>query len=126
MIFLSIWPTTVEGWIGLIVLVIGLVGTLIKLIPTLVKLHKATVEAIRTKNIAKLKKVGEATMQSVQASLASGAEKKQLAMDAMAAAAKEMGVEVDREGWGELSIHIDEMKDFFNKMKESDKIQKGE
>ena len=124
--FLSIWPTTVEGWIGLIVLVIGLVGTLIKLIPTLVKLHKAAVEAIRTKNIAKLKKVGEATMQSVQASLASGAEKKQLVMDAMDAAAKEMGVEVDKEGWEELSNHIDGMKDFFNKMKESDKIQKGE
>lgn len=126
MMFLSIWPTTVEGWCGLAVLVIGLAGTLIKLIPTLIKLHKATIEAIRTKDIAKLKKVGEATMQSVQASLASGAEKKQLAMDAMAAAAKEMGVEVDKEGWEELSNHIDGMKDFFNKMKESDKIQKGE
>jgi hypothetical protein len=122
---LSIWPTTVEGWVGLVVLIAGLIGALLKLIPTLIQVHKLTVEAIKQKNIEKLKKVASAAMTGVQASMKSGAEKKEIVMSAVEAAAKEMNVEIDKEALIELSNHIDSMKTYYNTVKESDEL-KGE
>ena len=123
---LSIWPTTVEGWISFAVLVIGLISAIVKLVPTWIQAHKLTIEAIRQKNIEKLKKVASAAMSGAQASLKSGAEKKKMAMSSIEAAGKQMGIEIDQAAWSELSKYIDEMKDYFNKMKESNERKEEE
>lgn len=123
---LNIWPTTAEGWVGFGVLVIGLISALVKLVPTWIEAHKLTIEAIRQKNIEKLKKVASAAMSGAQASLKSGAEKKEMVMSSIEAAGKQMGIEIDQAAWSELSKYIDEMKDYFNKMKESNERKEEE
>jgi hypothetical protein len=123
---LSIWPTTVEGWVGFAVLVIGLISAIVKLVPTWIQAHKLTIEAIRQKNIEKLKKVASAAMSGAQASLKTGAEKKEIVMSSIEAASKQMGIEVDQAAWSELSKYIDDMKDYFNKMKESNERKEEE
>ena len=121
MIILSIWPTTVAGWISFIILLGSLIASLAKLIPTLIKLKKITAEAIRKKNISELKKTATTGMKIAQSTEKSGAEKKEYVIKNVETISEASNVELTEEDWIEISEFIDNMKDFYNQMKKNDK-----
>lgn len=121
MIILSIWPTTVAGWISFIILLGSLIASLAKLIPTLIKLKKITAEAIRKKNISELKKTATTAMKIAQSTEKSGAEKKEYVIKNVETISEASNVELTEEDWIEISEFIDNMKDFYNQMKKNDK-----
>lgn len=125
MIFLNIWPTTVEGWVGLVILVVGLITSLVKLIPTLVKLKKATKEIIKNKDLKKLRKIAMSAMSEVQSLNICGEEKLQIVIKVLKTSALEMGVEIDDDTLKELVEGISELKQFFKEMKNADEKQEG-
>ena len=121
MIILSIWPTTVAGWISFIILLGSLIASLAKLIPTLIKLKKITAEAIIKKNISELKKTATTAMKIAQSTEKSGAEKKEYVIKNVETISEASNVELTEEDWIEISEFIDNMKDFYNQMRKNDK-----
>ena len=121
MIILSIWPTTVAGWISFIILLGSLIASLAKLIPTLIKLKKITAEAIRKKNISELKKTATTAMKIAQSTEKSGAEKKEYVIKNVETISEASNVELTEEDWIEISEFIDNMNDFYNQMRKNDK-----
>lgn len=122
MLILSIWPTTVEGWAGLIILLVSLVGAIAKLIPTLIKLGRATKIIAKNKDRDKLITIARKAMAEAQASGQSGAQKQEMVVAAVKAGAKELEIEINDEDINDLINSIKELKQFFNEMKEADKI----
>jgi len=125
MIFLNIWPTTVEGWVGLIILFTTLISALVGLIPTLIKLKKALKKIAKDKDYAKLLKIAKKSMATAQASNEPGANKRAMVIEAIKAGAKELEIEIDENDINNLCNSIDDLKQFFNEMKVADQIQKN-
>ncbi len=125
MIFLNIWPTTVEGWVGLIILFITLISALAGLIPTAIKLKRALTKIAKDKDYAKLLKIAKKAMATAQASNEPGANKRAMVIEAIKAGAKELEIEIDENDINNLCNSIDDLKQFFNEMKVADQIQKN-
>lgn len=127
-LFLNIWPTTVEGWVYLAILICSLIGTIAGLIKTLFKLKKTGVQLkdalkqlVKHKDFDKIMAIANAAMQEAEATKLKGKDKKDMVFAAVRAGCKEAGIEIDDEILNELSDHIDEMIDFFNKMQNANK-----
>ena len=63
----SIWPTTVEGWVNLIVFIAGFVAAVAVLIPVAIKLVKKGAELMKDKNWSKIKDIALAAMKEAAA-----------------------------------------------------------
>jgi len=124
MLVLNIWPTTVEGWVGLIILIIGLISALAGLIPTLIKLKSVLGELASNKDYNKLIKVAKKAMVVAQASGKTGAEKQEMVVNAIKAGAAELEIEVNDEDINKLINSIKDLKNFFNEMKAADQAAK--
>ena len=124
MLILNIWPTTVEGWVGLIILIIGLISALAGLIPTLIKLKSVLGELASNKDYNKLIKVAKKAMVVAQASGKTGAEKQEMVVNAIKAGAAELEIEVNDEDINKLINSIKDLKNFFNEMKAADQAAK--
>lgn len=123
-IILNVWPTTVEGWVGLIVLISGLVGTVAKLIPTVIKLRKATAKMLKDKNFKLLVDIAKKAMIEAQASGQLGEEKQKMVIRAIKAGAEELSIEINDKDIEALIESIKELKAFFKEMKAADSIAK--
>lgn len=122
MILTSIWPTTVEGWVGLISLIVGLIGAIAALIPVAIKLFKALKEIVKNKNWSKIKDIAKAAMTTVEEYHKSHPEmssddKLNMALDMIQAGCAEIGIEVDEVTLNNLVDYINQTIDWFNGMK---------
>lgn len=122
MILTSIWPTTVEGWVGLISLIVGLIGAIAALIPVAIKLFKALKEIVKNKNWSKIKDIAKAAMTTVEEYHKSHPEmssddKLNMALDMIQAGCAEIGIEVDEATLNNLVDYINQTIDWFNGMK---------
>lgn len=124
MIFLSIWPTTVAGWITLGTLTGGLIASIVKLIPTLIKLKRATFKIVKNKNFDLLRKIAMKAMAEAQTTGQPGEEKLQMVISAIKAGAKEADIEISDEDITDLINSITELKQFFKDMKAADEQAK--
>lgn len=112
----SIWPTTVEGWINLIVFIVGFIAAVAVLIPVAIKLVKKGAELAKNKNWSKIQEIAMAAMKEAEASGKKGVEKQQMVIDAVVAGCKEAGVEVSEDDLKNLASYINATIDWFNKM----------
>ena len=117
----SIWPTTVEGWVNLIVFIAGFVGAVAVLIPTVIKLCEKGAELMKNKNWSKIKEIALAAMKEAEASGKKGSEKQQMVIDAVVAGCKEAEIEISEEDLKNLAKYIDETIEWFNSMNKSSK-----
>lgn len=122
MILTSIWPTTVEGWIGLVSLIVGLIGAIAALIPVAIKLFKALKEIVKNKNWSKIKDIAKAAMTTVEDYHKShpgmsSDDKLNMALDIIQAGCKEIGVEIDDATLENLVNYIKQTINWFNGMK---------
>ena len=122
MILTSIWPVTVEGWIGLISLFIGLIGAIAALIPVAIKLVKALKEIIKNKNWNEIKDIAKAAMTTVEEYHRSHPEmtsddKLNMALDIIQKGCAEIDVEVDEATLENLVNYIRKTINWFNGMK---------
>ena len=124
MIFLSIWPTTVAGWITLGTLTGGLIASIVKLIPTLIKLKRATFKIDKNKNFDLLRKIAMKAMAEAQTTGQPGEEKLQMVISAIKAGAKEADIEISDEDITDLIDSVKELKQFFKDMKAADEQAK--
>lgn len=115
----SIWPTTVEGWVNLIVFIVGFVAAVAVLIPVAIKLVKKGAELVKNKNWSKIQEIAMAAMKEAEASGKKGSEKQQMVIDAVVAGCKEAGVEVSEDDLKNLASYINTTIDWFNKMNDS-------
>ena len=117
----SIWPTTVEGWVNLIVFIAGFVAAVAVLIPTVIKLCEKGAELMKNKNWSKIKDIALAAMKEAEASGKKGSEKQQMVIDAVVAGCKEAEIEISEEDLKNLAKYIDETIEWFNNMNKSSK-----
>jgi|GEM_PF-6053595 len=122
-VFESIWPTTAEGWAGLLVFVVGFVAAIAALIPTVRKLVKKGAELVKDKNWSKIKEIALAAMKEAEASGKKGSEKQQMVIDAVVAGCKEAEIEINEEDLKNLVKYINETIEWFNGMNESSKTE---
>lgn len=122
-IFESIWPTTAEGWAGLLVFVVGFVAAIAALIPTVRKLVKKGAELVKDKNWSKIKEIALAAMKEAEASGKKGSEKQQMVIDAVVAGCKEAEIEISEEDLKNLVKYINETIEWFNDMNDSSKTE---
>lgn len=115
----SIWPTTAEGWAGLLVFVVGFIAAIAALIPTAIKLVKKGAELMKDKNWSKIKDIALAAMKEAEASGKKGSEKQQMVIDAVVACCKEAEIEISEEDLKNLAKYIDETIEWFNSMNKS-------
>lgn len=120
----SIWPTTAEGWAGLLVFVVGFIAAIAALIPTVIKLVKKGAELMKNKNWSKIKDIALAAMKEAEASGKKGSEKQQMVIDAVVACCKEAEIEISEEDLKNLAKYIDETIEWFNSMNKSSKKEK--
>ena len=121
----SIWPTTAEGWAGLLVFVVGFIAAIAALIPTVIKLVKKGAELMKNKNWSKMKDIALAAMKEAEASGKKGSEKQQMVIDAVVAGCKEAEIEIDEEDLKNLAKYIDETIEWFNSMNKSSKKEEA-
>ena len=117
----SIWPTTVEGWVNLVVFIAGFVAAVAVLIPTVIKLCEKGAELMKNKNWSKIKEIALVAMKETEASGKKGSEKQQMVIDAVVAGCKEAEIEIDEEDLKNLAKYIDETIEWFNNMNKSSK-----
>lgn len=117
----SIWPTTAEGWAGLLVFVVGFIAAIAALIPTVIKLVKKGAELMKDKNWSKIKDIALVAMKEAEASGKKGSEKQQMVIDAVVAGCKEAEIEISEEDLKNLAKYIDETIEWFNSMNKSSK-----
>lgn len=117
----SIWPTTVEGWVNLIVFIVGFIAAIAVLIPVAIKLVKKGAELVKNKNWSKIKDIALAAMKEAEASGKKGSEKQQMVIDAVVAGCKEAEIEISEEDLKNLAKYIDETIEWFNSMNKSSK-----
>lgn len=123
-LILSIWPSTVEGWVGLIILIVGLISSITALIPTAIKAFKATKKLIKNKNFGKIKEIALKAIEVAEATGADGATKKDMVFAAVKTGCREAGIEIEEDQFEELSKYIDEMIKYFNTMKRANALGK--
>ena len=117
----SIWPTTVEGWVNLIVFIAGFVAAVAVLIPVAIKLVKKGAELMKDKNWSKIKDIALAAMKEAEASGKKGSEKQQMVIDVVVSCCKEAEIEISEEDLKNLAKYIDETIEWFNSMNKSSK-----
>lgn len=115
----SIWPTTVEGRVNLIVFIVGFIAAVAALIPVAIKLVKRGAELVKNKNWSKIQEIAMAAMKEAEASGKKGSEKQQMVIDAVVAGCKEAGIEVSEDDLKNLASYINTTIDWFNKMSDS-------
>lgn len=104
------WLETTQGIITLIASGVALLGTILTLC---VNLYNALKEVVKNKEWNKIIKLADAAMTAAEKSDKSGADKKQMVIEAVQAGCKELGISVDL---CKLSEYIDECIDFANKI----------
>lgn len=124
MLILSIWPTTVEGWVGLGLLFIALISAIVSLIPTVIALKRALKTADKNKVFSILTEVAKTAMITAQATGKSGTEKQEMVIATIKAKAKELNVEINEQDIEKLINSIKGLKQFFNDMKAVDAVAK--
>lgn len=117
----SIWPTTVEGWVNLIVFIVGFIAAVAVLVPVAIKLVKKGAELVKNKNWSKIKDIALAAMKEAEASGKKGSEKQQMVIDAVVAGCKEAEIEISEEDLKNLAKYINETIEWFNNMNKSSK-----
>ena len=117
----SIWPTTIEGWVNLVVFVSGFIAAVAVLIPVAIKLIKKGAELVKNKNWSKIKEIALAAMKEAEASGKKGSEKQQMVIDAVIAGCKTAEIEISEEDLKNLTKYIDETIAWFNNMNKSSK-----
>lgn len=117
----SIWPTTVEGWVNLVVFIVGFIAAVAVLIPVAINLGKKGVELVKDKNWEKIKEIAMAAMKEAEASGKKGSEKQQMVIDAVVAGCKEAGIEVKEDDLKKLAEYITQTIEWFNNMNDSSK-----
>ena len=122
-IFGSIWPTTVEGWVNLVVFIAGFVAAVAALVPTVIKLVKKGAELVKNKNWSKIEKIAMEAMKAAEETGKKGAEKQQMVIDAVVAGCKEAEIEFSEEDLKNLVKYINETIEWFNGMNESSKTE---
>lgn len=122
-IFGSIWPTTVEGWVNLVVFIAGFVAAVAALVPTVIKLVKKGAELAKNKNWSKIEKIAMEAMKAAEETGKKGAEKQQMVIDAVVAGCKEAEIEISEEDLKNLVKYINETIEWFNGMNESSKTE---
>ena len=121
----SIWPTTVEGWVNLIVFIVGFIAAIAVLVPVAIKLAKKGAELVKNKNWSKIKDIALAAMKEAEASGKKGSEKQQMVIDAVVAGCKEAEIEINEEDLKNLAKYIDETINWFNNMNKSSKKEEA-
>lgn len=117
----SIWPTTIEGWVNLVIFVSGFIAAVAALIPVAIKLVKKGAELVKNKNWSKIKEIALAAMKEAEASGKKGSEKQQMVIDAVIAGCKTAEIEISEEDLKNLTKYIDETIAWFNNMNKSSK-----
>ena len=117
----SIWPTTIEGWVNLVVFVSGFIAAVAVLIPVAIKLIKKGAELVKNKNWSKIKEIALAAMKEAEASGKKGSEKHPMGIDAVIAGCKTAEIEIGEEDLKNLTKYIDETIAWFNNMNKSSK-----
>ena len=112
----SIWPTTIEGWVNLVVFVSGFIAAVAVLIPVAIKLIKKGAELVKNKNWSKIKEIALAAMKEAEASGKKGSEKQQMVIDAVIAGCKTAEIEIGEEDLKNFTKYIDETIAWFNNM----------
>ena len=120
----SVWPSTVEGWVGLISLIIGLIGAIVALVPTVIKLVKTAKELVKNRQWKKIIDIADAAMEAAEESKQSGEDKKAMVIAAVKAGCIEAQIELDEELLDNLSKYIDETINWYNIMKKASKKKK--
>lgn len=118
MIFASIWPDNVYGWVILIAAIAGLVSTVIALIPTAITCVKVLRKLIKNKNFEAIKNIAVAAIKTAEASQASGADKKAMVIEAVKAGCREAQIDLDESLLDDLSKYIDQMIGYHNDMRQ--------
>ena len=113
---LSIWPSTVEGWVGLITLFAGLIGSIAALVPTLIKLFKSLKELVKNKNWKQIMKLADIAMQKAEETGEPGSDKLKIAMDIVKAECKELNIDLDDALLNDLEDYIRDAIEYFNNM----------
>ena len=117
----SIWPTTIEGWVNLVIFIFGFIAAIAFLIPVAIKLVKKGAELVKNKNWSKIKEIALAAMKEAEASGKKGSEKQQMVIDAVIAGCKTAEIEISEEDLKNLTKYIDETIAWFNNMNKSSK-----
>lgn len=117
----SIWPSTVEGWIGLITLFIGLISALAALVPTVITLGKKIKELVAEKNWLKIMKLAKAATEAAEKTGGSSEEKEKMAVEIIKAECEELQIEIDEETLNKLISYIKELIEYFNSMTKASK-----
>lgn len=120
LILTSIWPSTVEGWVGLITLIVGLVGAIAALVPTLIKLFKAGKKLIKEKNWKKIMEIADAAMKEAE-KVGEKGTKKEMVIAAVKKGCEEAGIELEEELLQDLYGYIEECIEWFNGMNKATK-----
>lgn len=120
--FTSIWPSTVEGWVGLITLFIGLIGAIVALVPVVIKLGKALKEIVKNKDWNTIKDIAFGAMKIVEDYYKehpdmSSDDKLEMALDIIKGSCAEVGVELDDKVLEDVVKYIRDTINWFNGMK---------
>lgn len=120
----SFWPTTAEGWVGIITFIIGFIGAIVALIPVSIKLVKRGKELIKNKDWAKIKEIADTAMKTAESTGKTGAEKKEIVIVAVKAGCEKAGIVIDEKLLKDLVDYIDTTIEWVNgmiKIKEDNK-----
>ena len=109
------WITTANGLIALITGLVGLIGTGIGAFLSIKAWIKATKEKSAKEIWGMMTQIADAAMKEAEASLKSGAEKKEMVINAVKAGCNAAGVQID-EFIDQLSDYIDQAIKFANSL----------
>ena len=118
-ILFNIWPTSVEGWVGLILMFLGLIGSIAALIPTAIKLFKALKEIVKNKNWQKILELADNAMELAEITSLHGSDKRDLVINTVRKGCSELDIELNEELVENLIKYIDESIRWLNRMNNS-------
>ena len=118
-ILFNIWPTSVEGWVGLILVFLGLIGSIAALIPTAIKLFKALKEIVKNKNWQKILELADNAMELAEITSLHGSDKRDLVINTVRKGCSELDIELNEELVENLIKYIDESIQWLNRMNNS-------
>lgn len=118
-ILFNIWPTSVEGWIGLILMFLGLIGSMAALIPTAIKLFKALKEIVKNKNWQKILELADNAMELAEITSLHGSDKRDLVIETVRTGCSELDIELNEELVENLIKYIDDTIQWLNRMHNS-------
>ena len=95
-------------WVELISSIIGALIVLCGLIPAIVALVKFIIKSIKDKNWKAILVMAQDAMIAAEASGKSGADKKQMVIDAVTAGCKSANIDIDQDDLKKLADYIDD------------------